>query len=533
MAELVSPSGILPPIPDDLTLVQFTLDCQHNSSPVRKHGAPRVIEDHTSGKAHRLEELRARSFGLANGMNIKFNTKEKDAVLVFSANHLDYLVVVWAIHKLGPGANLSFTPDELAYQLKATQASVLVDHPDGLLVVRSAARILFDTADMPPTQGVFPTVQGFVDQGLSALPSFSDKRLSPGEGKTRIAFLNFSSGTTGQAKAVAIPHYAPIANIIQLAVHNRASEDLEVVLPLDRIYSMLSNAHYIFFCGMTVVLTTAQFNIPDFLFFIIRRRITRLKLVPPQAVTLCKVSQHILGRRSSSKAIDSTPLSHIMTLAKSDTQWLERHLALLETPRVPFMILGSRESCVVISVFPVGKKRDTSGSAGQILPDITARVERSDGTLADCDEPGELVVKTPSLTLGYAGKLEATQETFDSGREMLKVRGFQVAPAELEGCILGHPDVGDTCVVGIPDEYSGELPVAFVVPRPEAGKRARNPDPGHDIKRSIAKHVADHKAAYKRLDGVEFIVFIPKKPSGKLFRRVLRDRAQPRAIAKL
>ena len=131
-------------------------------------------------------------------------------------------------------------------------------------------------------------------------------------------------------------------------------------------------------------------------------------------------------------------------------------------------------------------------------------------------------------------------------QEMLKVRGFQVAPAELEGCILDHPDVADTCVVGVPDEYSGERPLAFVVLRSDAVSRMQNdPAAAQAIKQAIMKvdisfhfrrslqltrwlqHVADNKVGYKRLaGGVEFVDVIPKNPSGKLLRRVLRDTAR-------
>ncbi|KAF8558344.1 acetyl-CoA synthetase-like protein [Imleria badia] len=126
----------------------------------------------------------------------------------------------------------------------------------------------------------------------------------------------------------------------------------------------------------------------------------------------------------------------------------------------------------------------------------------------------------------------------DRIKEMLKVRGFQVAPAELEGCILDHPDVADTCVVGTPDEYSGELPLAFVVLRSDALNRIRNdPAAAETIKQSVIKHVADNKVGYKRIaGGVEFVDVIPKNPSGKLLRRVLRDTARRqklRPVAKL
>ncbi|KAI6106888.1 hypothetical protein EDD16DRAFT_1711585 [Pisolithus croceorrhizus] len=139
-------------------------------------------------------------------MNIKFNITEKDVGETFSCSvriisaggrHVVGLLSLAFVSEpplLYSGANPSFTPDELAYQPQATQASVLVVHPDVLLVARSAVRIaklsedriiLFDTADMPPTQGVFPTVRGLIDRGSSALPSFREKRLSPSEGKKR------------------------------------------------------------------------------------------------------------------------------------------------------------------------------------------------------------------------------------------------------------------------------------------------------------------------------------------------------------
>ena len=127
----------------------------------------------------------------------------------------------------------------------------------------------------------------------------------------------------------------------------------------------------------------------------------------------------------------------------------------------------------------------------------------------------------------------------------MKVRGFQVAPAELEGHLLKRADVADACVVPVADDYSGEVPLAFVVLHPDAAKRVgSSPAEAEKLKADIAKvcfprswryssmlkeiqHVADHKVPYKRLaGGVEFIDVIPKNPSGKLLRRVLRDMAK-------
>jgi len=217
---------------------------------------------------------------------------------------------------------------------------------------------------------------------------------------------------------------------------------------------------------------------------------------------------------------------------------------------------GMTETSTGISMMPLSQKVGTLGSAGQLISGVHARVIKADGKLAGVGEPGELIVTGPSIALRYLNDKKATAETFVDGwvrtgdeviidknddvfivdrlKEILKVRGFQVAPAELEGHLLSHPDVADTCVVGVPDEYSGEVPLAFVVLSVDAAKRAwASEAAAAKIKASISKHVADHKTAYKRLaGGVEFVDAIPKNPSGKLLRRVLREKALKKAQAK-
>ncbi|KAG2145839.1 hypothetical protein DEU56DRAFT_788402 [Suillus clintonianus] len=560
MAEVVSPAGTLPLIPDDLTLAQFILDTEHVRKPVRQGGA--WIVDDQSGRKIGLEELRTRTYGLANALSMRYNIQEDDVVLIYSPNHVDYLVATWAAHRLGAavsGANPLFTVGELVYQVTTVKAAVIITHPDSLKVALSSAHaagvsadriILFDVEGTDTAQRA--TVQALVSQGLASASNFTERKLAPGEGKTKVAFLNFSSGTTGRPKAVAIPHYAPIANVIQLATHHKVGEDYPeqrfkpggvccAVLPLYHIYGLVFNTHYAFFCGMTVVLT-AKFNFLEFLKSIMRHRITHLMLVPPQIVSLCK--------HPAVKSYDFSHVRYITSGAAPLSREVMEQLAQIFPNADLGQSYGLTESCTVISTWALDKRSDLSGGTGQLLPGIIGRVEKPDGTLADFDEPGELVVKTQALALGYANNPEATKETFVNGwlrtgdevkmnrkgeivvldrlKEMLKVRGFQVAPAELEGCILDHPDVTDTCVVGVQDEYSGELPLAFVVLRPGAAKRIlENSRAADEIKASIMKHVVDNKVGYKKLaGGVEFIDVVPKNPSGKLLRRVLRDKAR-------
>ncbi|KAL9590718.1 MAG: hypothetical protein Q9203_000514, partial [Teloschistes exilis] len=188
------------------------------------------------------------------------------------------------------------------------------------------------------------------------------------------------------------------------------------------------------------------------------------------------------------------------------------------------------------------------GSSGSLLPMVEARIMSADGTeITAYDQPGELVVRSPSVVLGYLNNDEANRETFEDGwmrtgdvalfrkhlngaehcfivdrmKELIKVKGMQVAPAELESHLLTHPAVVDCAVISVPDEAAGELPKAFVVKSPSVGLEEND----RMLIRDIQKHVEKDKARHKWLKGgVTFLPEIPKSPSGKILRRMLKDK---------
>ncbi|EPQ60488.1 acetyl-CoA synthetase-like protein [Gloeophyllum trabeum ATCC 11539] len=562
MVERRGPVHSMPHIPDDLTLAQFMLDVHHPSRPLRPDGVPWLIED-TTGRRVGSEEIRARVFGLANGLHSEFNIKEDDVVCLYSPNHVDYPVAIWATHRLGAvisGANPSYTADELAYQVELVKAKLLIVHPDSLSTAITAASsagipvdriVLFDDA----SQGRHRTVQHLIDVGLTKTPSFVERRLAPGEAKKKLAFLSFSSGTTGKPKAVAIPHYAPIANVIQMAVHHKVNVEYApwekrrfrpgdvaiLVLPMYHIYGLVVNLHFMLYSAVTTVVIP-RFNFENMLKSIVKYRIVHLFLVPPQIVLLCK--------HPATKNYDLSHVRFCMAGAAPVSKELTEDLVKILPNADVGQGYGMTETCTVVAMIPTDQKIGVLGSAGQLMPGIVVRVVKEDGSLAKAGELGELVVKSPANALCYLNNPEATAETFIDGwvrtgdevlvdeqaelfvvdrlKEIMKVRGYQVAPAELEGHLLAHPDVADCCVVGVPDEYSGEVPLAFVVPHVKALDRIKNdPTEAEKVKASIIKHVADHKVNYKHLaGGVEFVDIIPKNPSGKLLRRVLRDKAK-------
>lgn len=199
------------------------------------------------------------------------------------------------------------------------------------------------------------------------------------------------------------------------------------------------------------------------------------------------------------------------------------------------------------------------GSSGSLIPETKGKIMGFDGQeVTSYETPGELWVQSPSVSLGYLNNEKANAETFvwdeqgrwiktgdevvvrkapsghehlvivDRIKELIKVKGHQVAPAELEAHILTHEWVSDTAVIQVPDERAGELPKAFVV---KSAAAAGKPD--EEIARAITKHVEDHKARHKWLKGgVEFIEAIPKSPSGKILRRLLRDKEKAARLKK-
>ncbi|KAJ8581986.1 acetyl-CoA synthetase-like protein [Rhizopogon salebrosus TDB-379] len=558
MAEICAPN-LEAYVPDDLTLPQFILDSHHPLRPIRPSHVPWFIDD-ASGKRVGHEEVRARTYGLANSLSLQFRIKDNHSVVIFSPNHIDYPVAIWATHRLGGIVSCSspaYGVDELFHQINVVRPSLIITHSSCLDTALAAAQ----AASLPPEHVITlddsnqMTVEKLIQIGLRSEPNFIERKLRKGEAKTKVAFLSFSSGTTGKPKAVAISHFGPIVSVIQKAEQQKVNKDYAPweeqrfrqgdvaagVLPFFHIYGLVLEVHFLPFCGISVVVIP-KFNFTAFLESIVRHRITHLMLVPPQIVLLCK--------HPVVKNYDLTRIRFLNSGAAPLSAELVDQLVKVVPNAQIGQGYGTTEAAGTITMFSPDTKLGVPGSAGRLVPGIIAKVVKSDGTMAGFNEPGELQVKMPSVALGYVNNDEATKETFVDGwlrtgdevivredlevfivdrlKEIMKVKGFQVAPAELEGCLLDHPDVADTCVVPIPDTYSGELPMAFVVLHPNAAKKlASNPAEVERVKASIKKHVADNKVAYKHLaGGVEFTDVIPKNPSGKLLRRVLRDRAR-------
>lgn len=279
-----------------------------------------------------------------------------------------------------------------------------------------------------------------------------------------------------------------------------------------------------------------KFTLQDFLKAIVAHQITDLTLVPSIVIRLVhdpEVGDYDIACVKRI-ACGAAPLG--LEILKQ----LEEKM-----PQVGFrQSYGMTESCCCVSTHPPEFGSFKYGNNGGMLlgSTIVKIIDVDTGKELGPNETGEILVKGPQVAMGYLTNPTDTAETFGSDgflrtgdigsidgqgfihivdriKEMIKVKGQQVAPAELEHLILGHPDVDDCAVLGVADDYSAERPKAYVALKP-------NVDPGKAIGVELIEYVKKRRVRYKWVREIEFVDSIPRNPSGKILRRVLRERAK-------
>jgi long-chain acyl-CoA synthetase len=471
----------------------------------------RELDDLAGGLAERLAAA-----GVAAG----------DRVAVMMSNRVEFVIAVHAVSKLGAASVL------LSPAWKATE----VEHAVGLTAP------VHGVADGPAVVLLRDRIAGGVtdvdDPPLMSLPALSPAVGVPAAGRpvadSDEAVLVFSSGTTGLPKAVRHTHRsighatAHWCDVLDLGEDDR----FQVATPPSHILGLL-NLLAAASAGATVRLH-ARFNLEELLQRIETERMTLEMAVAPIALAMANLANLEDYDLSSLRYImwGATPVSETVARTvsrRAGVRWLPAYGA----SEVP-----------VIACNPV---RDPDAwrldSAGLPPSGVEVRVADLDtGRILDAGEVGEIQVKSPSRMAGYL-PADATGDAFagdwyrtgdvgwlepegwvhltDRSKEMIKVSGFQVAPAEIETVLLGHPAVLDCAVFGLPDERAGELPVAAV-----------QADPARPVSGAeLQQLVADSLATYKQLRHVVFVDAIPRLPSGKALRRQLRDEWVPQLVA--
>jgi acyl-CoA synthetase (AMP-forming)/AMP-acid ligase II len=519
-APLIAGDPIDPPAPA-LTIPEFI------RQRARLHPDSPAIVDGVTGRELRYGEL-DRLIGRAAAGLAARGLREGDTVLLFSPNSPEWVIVALGAMALGgraTGANPSYTAAELAHQIRDSGARLAFTLPGLLDTVRQA------TAGTDCTQIV-------VDGGAEGCLSLAGLLSADGPEPTvrqdpeAIALLPYSSGTTGLPKGVMLTHRAVVVNVCQTLQSFCWPDDVVSLGFLPMFHAMgFSLTTLCTLAHGAKLVTLPRFEPQSFLGAIATHRVTDLIAVPP-------VMQFIAAH----PMVDQFDLSSLRIVGTGGAP-MSAALEARVTKRIGCPCSQGYGMTEMTAAATLGLAPQTrrAGSVGRVAPGVQLRiVDPQTGRDLGRGEQGELWVRTPSRLTGYLNNPQATSElltadgwlrTGDLGfvdedgfvfitdrlKELIKVKGLQVAPAELEALLLTHPSVADAAVIGRPDERAGELPVAYVA--------FRGPPDPDGVKAWLAGRVAPHK----QLAAVVAIEAIPKNPSGKLLRRVLR--AQDAALS--
>jgi acyl-CoA synthetase (AMP-forming)/AMP-acid ligase II len=456
-----------------------------------------------------------------------------DVLALMAPNLPEYAVVFHGVAFAGgviTTINPTYTEREVHHQLLDSRATLLVTIP---LFLETAAKAAAGTSvdgilllGAEPGQELPAGARPFTE--LLGEPLAEQVPVAPDD----VVALPYSSGTTGVSKGVMLTHRNLVANIVQVLVPAQLREDEKViaVLPFFHIYGMQVLMNTGLRAGATTI-TMPRFDLEQFLRLHQDYRITRSFVAPPIVLALAK---HPL--------VDQFDLSALEQVF-SGAAPLSAELALEAGKRLSCEVVqgyGMTELSPVSHLTPPGYFKP--GSVGVNAPNTELRiVHPASGEDLDVDEDGELWIRGPQVMKGYHDNPEATALTLDEDgwlrtgdighidadghvyvvdrlKELIKYKGFQVPPAELEALLLTHPAVADAAVIGLPDEEAGEIPVGYVVLKPGVEASAED----------VRAFVADQVATYKQLRRVELTDAIPKSASGKILRRVLKEQALAR-----
>jgi acyl-CoA synthetase (AMP-forming)/AMP-acid ligase II len=487
----------------------------------RERGSHAALIDGVSGGVTTYAELADAVERVAAGLH-RLGFRRGEVAAICAPNCVEFPIALLAVTRLGGAVttmNPAFTPAEMAKQLSDAGAVLAFTTSELGTRVREAGA------------SRLRHVVCFGDDSFAALAVTVGQppavEVDPAED---VAVLPYSSGTTGAPKGVMLTHRNLISMLVAMhPVEATTDRDVTIaVLPFFHIYGLSVILSLGLYRGATLVVLP-RFQMEQFLAAAERWRITRLPLVPPLALRLAR--EPLVDRFDLSSV--RVAVSGAAPLAPDVARSLSERLGCLVKQGY-----GLTELSPGSHMHPEDAGTPPPGSVGVLHPNTECRLVDPVSLLdVGVGERGEIWVRGPQVMKGYLNRPDATAEmitpdrwlrTGDIGtidgdgylyvvdrlKELVKYKGFQVAPAELEALLLTHPAVEDVAVVPKPDAEAGEIPKAFVVVRPEAALAAEE----------LMAFVAERVAHYKRVREVEFVGEIPKSPSGKILRRVLVER---------
>ena len=483
-----------------------------------------VLIDGPSGAGMTGAGLQGRVQRLAGGLTAA-GFGAGHVVAILAPNMPDFATVFHGVAYAGgtiTTVNPTYTAPEVMHQLKDAGAVLLFTIPAFLAIAKAA---------IIGTKVRQIVVIGGAD-GYAALDDIMGDAMAaqvPVDLDRHVLVLPYSSGTTGLPKGVMLSHRNLVVNVDQglSAIDMQPGETTVAFLPFFHIYGMNVLMNMYLSHGAAMV-TMPRFDLEALLTHIQTHRVRSLLVAPPVAIALAK---HPMVDKFDLSSLEFV-VSAAAPLGPDMADALSQRLGCVATQGY-----GMTEMSPISHMMPHRKAKP--GSVGPTSPNTETRiVDPATGANQGQGQEGEVWVRGPQVMLGYLNNPEATAKTMDGDwlktgdlgmmdedgflfirdrlKELIKVKGFQVAPAEVEAELLVLPGIADAAVIGVPDDEAGEVPMAFVVLAAGA------------VQDTVAIQAGLRKrlASYKVPPRIEFVEAIPKSASGKILRRVLRDRVK-------
>ncbi|PLN75173.1 putative phenylacetyl-CoA ligase [Aspergillus taichungensis] len=499
-----------------------------------------IFKSSKSKSHYTFKDVRDRAQVFGQALKTHWGWKKGDVLLVMAPNVIETPSVIWGCHWAGgvvAPTNPGLSAEELQYNLGTSNAKGLVLHPQCVEVGLEAAR----KSNLPAERIL---VLGDDQQGLVTVDSFvrnSNSRLTrtPVDPENDLAYLVYSSGTTGKPKAVMITHRNVVAEVVLAGAAEGHHVDwtrdrILAVLPTYHIYGLICLVHLPIWLG-TPTIMMEKFELEAFCRLIETENITHVYVAPPIVLHLAKNSTVSRFNLSSLRMITSGGAPLAAALIREGYQRL----------RIPIRQAYGLSETVSISHRQSWDTWDQAiGSSGPVLSGLEAKMMIDDARQARNGEEGELWIRGPNVFKGYLNNAEQTDACLtadgwfktgdigyedtngnlyltDRAKDMIKYKGYQIAPTELEDILLGHPHVKDAAVIGVANEdLQTEVPLAYLVLQ----------DAAHETEAmavSILSSLKDRVAHYKHLrGGIVWIPQVPKSAAGKVLKRELKDRVK-------